>query len=67
MNQFTANLPTRVFNDKVYVYPSHDIHKDSGPFFSDWLCMEVYYNFSSENLTEWETTALFFPDMMWPG
>ncbi|MFO8001539.1 MAG: family 43 glycosylhydrolase [Marinilabilia sp.] len=53
MDQFTADPSARVFNDKVYIYPSHDIRKDSGRF-ADWFCMEDYHVFSSENLTEWK-------------
>ncbi|MFW6268142.1 MAG: family 43 glycosylhydrolase [Marinilabiliaceae bacterium] len=53
MDQFTADPSARVFNGKVYVYPSHDIRKDSDRF-ADWFCMEDYHVFSSENLTEWK-------------
>lgn len=53
MDEFTADPSARVFNDKVYVYPSHDIRKDSGRF-ANWFCMEDYHVYSSENLTQWE-------------
>lgn len=53
MDQFTADPSARVFDDKVYIYPSHDIRKDSGRF-ATWFCMEDYHVFSSENLTQWE-------------
>ncbi len=53
MDEFTADPSARVFNDKVYIYPSHDIRKDSGRFAS-WFCMEDYHVYSSENLTKWE-------------
>ncbi len=53
-NQFTADPSARVFGDRVYVFPSHDIRcaegEGRGP---DWFCMADYHVFSSENLTEW--------------
>ena len=52
-DQFTADPSARVFNGKVYVYPSHDIRKDTGRFHT-WFCMEDYHVFSSENLTDWK-------------
>ncbi|HDR89452.1 MAG TPA: carbohydrate-binding protein [Bacteroidetes bacterium] len=51
-DQFTADPSARVFNGKVYLYPSHDIRKDTGRF-ATWFCMEDYHVFSSENLTDW--------------
>ena len=50
--QFAADPTARVFNDKIYVFPSHDIpsvvtHYDG----SMWFCMEDYHVFSSEDLT----------------
>ena len=52
-NQFSADPSARVFGDRVYVFPSHDIlaTKDRGRL--DWFCMEDYHVFSSENLTDW--------------
>lgn len=53
-DQFTADPSARVFNGKVYVFPSHDIPtppEKSGR--KDWFCMEDYHVFSSENLTDW--------------
>lgn len=52
-NQFTADPTARVFGNKVYVFPSHDIlaTKDRGRL--GWFCMEDYHVFSSENLTDW--------------
>ena len=52
--QFAADPTARVFNGKIYVYPSHDIpsvvtHYDG----SMWFCMEDYHVFSSEDLTTW--------------
>jgi beta-xylosidase len=51
---FTADPSARVFNDKVYVFPSHDIRAPKGKGLREnWFCMEDYHVFSSENLTEW--------------
>lgn len=62
-DQFAADPTARVFNNKVYLYPSHDIPtpilsstSDStvmGGLREDWFCMADYHVFSSENLTDW--------------
>ncbi|HBY51627.1 MAG TPA: alpha-N-arabinofuranosidase [Marinilabiliales bacterium] len=53
-NQFTADPTARVFNGKVYVFPSHDIPTPpEKPGRKDWFCMADYHVFSSENLTDW--------------
>lgn len=51
-NQFTADPTARVFEGKIYVYPSHDI---SSPIerLKEWFCMADYHAFSSDNLTDW--------------
>ena len=51
-DQFTADPTARVFNGKVYLYPSHDIHSPVDRL-KEWFCMEDYHVFSSENLTDW--------------
>ena len=51
-DQFTADPTARVFDGRVYLYPSHDIPAPEGQR-ADWFCMEDYHVFSSENLTEW--------------
>jgi hypothetical protein len=51
-DQFSADPTARVFNNKVYLFPSHDIKAPAGQR-QDWFCMEDYHVFSSENLTEW--------------
>jgi len=51
-DQFSADPTARVFNNKVYLYPSHDIFPPEGAR-KDWFCMEDYHVFSSENLTDW--------------
>lgn len=52
-NQYTADPSARVFGDKVYVYPSHDILATEGKGRVGWFCMEDYHVFSSKNLTDW--------------
>ncbi|MGY2134713.1 family 43 glycosylhydrolase [Hymenobacter sp. HD11105] len=52
-NQFTADPTARVFGDRVYVYPSHDIPCGPGRGRIGWFCMEDYHVFSSTNLTDW--------------
>jgi len=53
MDQFTADPTARVFEGKVYVYPSHDILATEGRGRIGWFCMEDYHVFSSQNLTDW--------------
>ena len=52
-DQFSADPSGRVFNGKVYVFPSHDILAVEGKGRPGWFCMEDYHVFSSENLTDW--------------
>ncbi len=52
-NQFSADPTARVFEGKVYVYPSHDIPARPGKGRAGWFVMEDYHVFSSENLTDW--------------
>ena len=55
MDQFTADPTARVFEGKVYVYPSHDINEPPGyKGRANWFVMEDYHVFSSENLTDWK-------------
>jgi len=54
MDQFTADPTARVFDGKIYVYPSHDIPVVPGKGRPGWFCMEDYHVFSSENLTDWK-------------
>ncbi len=53
-NQYTADPSVRVFGDKVYLFPSHDIFSEEGKGRIGWFCMEDYHVFSSANLTDWE-------------
>ena len=58
-DQFTADPTARVFNNRVYLYPSHDIPAPptateiAGHPASEWFCMADYHVFSSDNLTDW--------------
>jgi hypothetical protein len=51
--QFTADPSARVFGDKVYLYPSHDILATPGHGRLGWFCMQDYHVFSSPNLVDW--------------
>ena len=51
-DQFTADPTARVFGDRLYLYPSHDIFPPEGAR-QDWFCMADYHVFSTDNLTEW--------------
>ncbi len=53
MDQFTADPTARVFEGKIYVYPSHDIPASPGRGRANWFVMEDYHVFSSANLTDW--------------
>lgn len=54
-DQFTADPSARIFNGKVYVFPSHDIIAPEGKNLRpNWFCMEDYHVFSSENLSDWK-------------
>ena len=52
-SQFTADPTARVFNDKIYVYPSHDILATKGHGRPGWFNMADYHVYSSVNLTDW--------------
>ena len=52
-SQFTADPTARVFNNKIYLYPSHDIPSPIEKL-KDWFCMADYHVFSSSDLTHWE-------------
>lgn len=51
-DQFTADPTARVFGDRIYLYPSHDIPSPIERL-KTWFCMADYHVFSSDNLTEW--------------
>lgn len=50
--QFTADPTARVFDGKIYLYPSHDIPSPVERL-KEWFCMADYHVFSSENLVDW--------------
>lgn len=50
--QFTADPTARVFEGKLYLYPSHDIPSPIERL-KEWFCMADYHVFSSENLVDW--------------
>lgn len=52
-HQFSADPTARVFDGKVYVYPSHDIPSPVERL-KEWFCMADYHVFSSNNLVDWE-------------
>lgn len=53
-HQFTADPSARVFNNKVYVFPSHDIPAPSFKHLrKEWFCMADYHLFSSVNMVDW--------------
>jgi len=51
-DQYSADPTARVFNGRVYIYPSHDIDSPIESL-KEWFCMADYHVFSSDNLTEW--------------
>ena len=54
-DQFTADPTARVFDGRIYVYPSHDIREPPGyTGRPNWFVMEDYHVFSSDNLTDWK-------------
>ncbi len=52
-DHFSADPTARVFNDRVYIYPSHDINSPVDRL-KEWFCMADYHVYSSENLTDWQ-------------
>ncbi|RZJ20003.1 MAG: carbohydrate-binding protein [Acinetobacter sp.] len=53
-NQYTADPSARVFGDRVYIYPSHDIIATKEKGRQGWFAMEDYHVFSSANLIDWK-------------
>lgn len=49
---FSADPTARVFDGKIYLYPSHDIESPVARL-KDWFCMEDYHVYSSEDLVNW--------------
>jgi hypothetical protein len=67
LNQFTADPTARVFEGRIYVYPSHDIPVQPGKGRPGWFCMEDYHVFSSDNLMDWTDHGSFLNqnDVSW--
>ncbi|MEO5944495.1 MAG: family 43 glycosylhydrolase [Ferruginibacter sp.] len=57
-NQYSADPSARVFGDKVYLFPSHDILAQEGKGRVGWFCMEDYHVFSSADLTDWKDNGV---------
>ena len=55
---FSADPSARVFGNKVYLYPSHDIVATETKGRKGWFCMEDYHVYSSENLTDWKDEGM---------
>lgn len=51
-NQFTADPTARIFNGRIYLFPSHDIISPVEPE-KRWFSMPDYHMFSSTDLVEW--------------
>lgn len=51
-DQYAADPTARLFGDRVYLYPSHDIPAPEGQR-QDWFCMADYHVFSSSDLVHW--------------
>ena len=51
-DQYTADPTARVFNGRMYLYPSHDIVSPVDEL-KDWFCMQDYHVFSSDDLVDW--------------
>ncbi len=51
-DQFSADPTARVFNGRMYLYPSHDIPSPIEKL-KEWFCMADYHAFSSDDLCTW--------------
>ncbi|MDI3320853.1 family 43 glycosylhydrolase [Pinibacter soli] len=56
--QYSADPSARVFGDKVYIFPSHDILANENRGRPGWFCMEDYHVFSSSDLTHWKDNGV---------
>lgn len=52
-DQFTADPTARVFGNKLYLFPSHDILATDERGRKGWFCMEDYHVFSTTDLMTW--------------
>lgn len=53
-SQYNADPTARVFDGRIYLYPSHDIRDPRNPRGMDWFCMSDYHVFSSDDLVDWK-------------
>ncbi|WP_139955951.1 family 43 glycosylhydrolase [Flavicella sediminum] len=65
-HMYTADPTARVFDGKLYVYPSTDIRCEEG-FADNGFCMPYYHVFSTENMTTWKDHGLIIDqtDVPW--
>ncbi|MEP1448981.1 MAG: family 43 glycosylhydrolase [Paraglaciecola sp.] len=65
-HMFTADPTARVFENKVYIYPSTDVVCEEG-FGNNGFCMPSYNVFSSSNLHDWQDhgTVVDQSDVPW--
>src|SRR3954453_13590609 len=55
MNQYTADPTGRLFEGKIYIYPSHDMPEAKAARNGQgWFAMEDYHVFSSDDLINWK-------------
>jgi len=52
-NQFSADPTARVFGNRVFLFPSHDILATDSKGRKGWFCMEDYHVFSSSDFNNW--------------
>jgi Glycosyl hydrolases family 43 len=57
-NMFSADPSARVFGNKVYLYPSHDIFATEAKGRMGRSCMEDYHVYSSDNLSDWKDEGM---------
>ena len=67
-DQYSADPTARVFGDRVYLYPSHDIISPVAPE-QRWFAMADYHVFSSTDLTDWTDHGLILhqKQVPWPN
>lgn len=65
-NQYSADPTARVFNGRVYLFPSHDIISPVEPE-RKWFCMADYHMFSSNDLMDWTDNGVILSqeDVPW--
>ena len=51
-DHFSADPTARVFEGKMYLYPSHDIPSPIERL-KEWFCMADYHVYSSDDLVDW--------------